>query len=167
MTYQVAPILDAAIALIEHLDILSVFENRFPLAWHRSRLHRNGKDPRQRQGNFARADAGPERLPVPIQREQRIHQHRIGKHLKCIFSYRGHRVTQVNTMTWRSTLERVGIGDFRWHKLRHTWASWHVQTGIRCTYCKSWAAGSASRWCESTRIYRAITWRPSWIDCPA
>jgi len=53
----------------------------------------------------------------------------IGKHLTHVFSYRGHRVTQVNTKAWRSVLERVGISEFRWHDLRHTWASWHVQAG--------------------------------------
>jgi integrase len=30
---------------------------------------------------------------------------------------------------WRDTLKRLGIDDFRWHDLRHTWASWHVQAG--------------------------------------
>jgi integrase len=38
-------------------------------------------------------------------------------------------VRKCNTKAWRSALVRVGIDDFRWHDLRHTWASWHVQAG--------------------------------------
>ena len=34
-----------------------------------------------------------------------------------------------DTKAWRQVLKRVGISDFRWHDLRHTWASWHVQAG--------------------------------------
>ena len=45
------------------------------------------------------------------------------------FTFRGNPVQQVNTRAWKLALERAGIKDFRWHDLRHTWASWHVQSG--------------------------------------
>jgi integrase len=54
---------------------------------------------------------------------------RVGTHPTHVFSFQGKPIAQVSTMAWYAALKRAGISDFRWHDLRHTWASWHVQSG--------------------------------------
>lgn len=69
-------------------------------------------------------------IPVPLNEDAMVVVRRqIGKHRELVFSFRGARIHQVSTKAWYSALERAGIDDFRWHDLRHTWASWHVQGG--------------------------------------
>lgn len=73
---------------------------------------------------------GQRGIPVPLNAAAmavlRSQQH---QHSERVFAYRGQPVTRVNNHAWRKALKRVGIDDFRWHDLRHTWASWHVQAG--------------------------------------
>jgi integrase len=49
--------------------------------------------------------------------------------LRYVFVYNGKTVLRANNHAWKKALLRAGIDDFRWHDLRHTWASWHVQAG--------------------------------------
>lgn len=53
----------------------------------------------------------------------------LGRHASRVFTYNGEPVAQTTTAAWYKALKRCGIDDFRWHDLRHTWASWHVQGG--------------------------------------
>ena len=53
----------------------------------------------------------------------------IGKSDEFVFVYQGNPIKQTSTKAWAAALRRAGIEDFRWHDLRHTWASWHVQNG--------------------------------------
>jgi integrase len=67
---------------------------------------------------------------VPLDAEAvAIIRGRIGQHLTHVFSFRGKPALQVSTKAWHQALARAGIEDFRWHDLRHTWASRHVQSG--------------------------------------
>jgi integrase len=53
----------------------------------------------------------------------------LGKHPVRVFTYAGKPLDRANTHAWQKARRRAGIEDFRWHDLRHTWATWHRQSG--------------------------------------
>lgn len=69
-------------------------------------------------------------IAVPLNAEAvLLIRKQIGKHSVFVFSYKGNPIYQVSTKAWYKGLKSAGIENFRWHDLRHTWASWHVQNG--------------------------------------
>jgi integrase len=68
---------------------------------------------------------------IEVLREQ------IGKSLTHCFTYQGEPWKwQISNTAWHTALAAAGIKDFRFHDLRHTWASWHRQAGTSCDELK-------------------------------
>ena len=68
---------------------------------------------------------------IEVLREQ------IGKSLTHCFTYQGEPWKwQISNTAWHTALKAAGIKDFRFHDLRHTWASWHRQAGTSCDELK-------------------------------
>lgn len=69
-----------------------------------------------------------------------------GEHARFVFTYQGRPIKNLNTRAYRAALKAAGIDNFRWHDLRHTWASWHAQNGTPMNYLQelgSWSDPSS------------------------
>ncbi|MGZ5052167.1 MAG: tyrosine-type recombinase/integrase [Methylobacter sp.] len=106
----------------------------------------------QRRCAWIHADQAKARksIAVPLNDEAlAVIRRQIGKHETHVFSYKGKPILNANTKAWRHALERAGIEDFRWHDLRHTWASWHVQNGTPLNILQELGG-----WSEPTMVQR-------------
>ena len=69
-------------------------------------------------------------LGVPLNMDAvLVLRQQLGRHQERVFTFKGLPVAHANGAAWRKALVRAGITNLRWHDLRHTWASWHVQSG--------------------------------------
>ena len=68
---------------------------------------------------------------VPLNRDAvTVLEEQRGKHLQFCFTFRGEPIRwQLSNSGWVTALQKAGLQDFRFHDLRHTWASWHRQAG--------------------------------------
>lgn len=94
-------------------------------------------------------------IPVPLTAAAVfVLRQQMGKHPEYVFVYRGRPVKQPNNWAWRKALKRAGIENFRWHDLRHTWASWHVQAGTPLYVLQELGGWSSS---EMVKKYAHLT----------
>jgi len=48
---------------------------------------------------------------------------------RYVHVWRGRRIDDFNTAAFKQAVKAADVAPLRWHDLRHTWASWHVQGG--------------------------------------
>jgi integrase len=100
------------------------------LEWNRVDLERNTAWLNQTKNGTPRG--------VPLNRDAvAVLEAERGKHPQYCFTFKGQPIRwQLSNSGWLTALKKAGIEDFRFHDLRHTWASWHRQAGTSCDELK-------------------------------
>lgn len=119
-------------------------KNVLHLAWDRVDLMRR----------IATIEAGDTKngnaLGVPLnETAAQVLERQLGKHKERVFTYKGRPLNSANTRTWRAALKKAGIKDFRWHDLRHTWATWLRQADV-----PTWVLQELGGWKSETMVRR-------------
>lgn len=92
---------------------------------------------------------GKKAISVPLGPEaMRVLRTMKGKHAEYVFCYEGGPIPAQNGYVWkqwRKAVASVGLKGFRFHDLRHTWASWHMQNGTPAFVLQQLGAWSEER----------------------
>ena len=81
---------------------------------------------------WVNAEDAKMRKPIPVPLSEvaiRLIESQIGKHGEYVFVHKGKPTTTTSCYAWYAALRETGIENYRWHDIRKTWASWHVQNG--------------------------------------
>lgn len=73
---------------------------------------------------------GKRDIPIPLnERAMAALKRRKDKDSAYVFGLNGKPYSGIDNQTWKRACEKANLKGFRWHDLRHTWASWHVMSG--------------------------------------
>lgn len=117
--------------LAEHQRPLFLFALATGLRWSNVSFMEWSRVDLQRKVAWVDADEmkGGEPIPVPLSPDAiKVLEGQIGNHDTYVFTYRGEPIKSPKTAFNRARTE-AGLDNFRWHDIRHTWASWHVMGG--------------------------------------
>lgn len=68
-------------------------------------------------------------LAVPLNKDAQELLNNIKQIGPYVFTYAGRKLTRTSNTGWYKALKKCGLEGFRWHDIRHTWATHHVQNG--------------------------------------
>ncbi len=99
-------------------------------------------------------------IPVPLNSKAvALLQKQPGKHREKVFTFRGAPFAATTTKAWYSVVKKAGLAPLRFHDLRHTIASRHLQQGTPLSVLQELAG-----WQSSAMVSRYAHLGPSiWL----
>jgi integrase len=75
---------------------------------------------------------GGDNIGVPLNEAAcAVLRERVGADRRLVFGNPDYCLVKASNRAWYNALRKAKLRGFRWHDLRHTWASWAVMSGVR------------------------------------